>query len=85
MDSIKMDLSEIGLSVVDWICLAPVALVKTDVSEERIASIIRVERISELGTLAVTMKRRFLQKPHGVTSQKTAFIKVTAVKSSNLT
>jgi hypothetical protein len=34
-----------------------VALVRTDVSEERIASIIRVERISELGTaLAVTSK-----------------------------
>jgi hypothetical protein len=30
------------------------ALVRTDVSEEHIASIIRVERISELGTLSVT-------------------------------
>jgi hypothetical protein len=30
------------------------ALIRTGVSEERIASIIRVERISELGTLAVT-------------------------------
>jgi hypothetical protein len=28
---------------------------------------------------------RFLQKPHGVTSQKTAFFIVTAVKTSNLT
>jgi hypothetical protein len=43
-----------------------VALVKTDVSEERIAFIIRVKE-SELGTLAVTS--------NGVTSQKTAFIK----------
>jgi hypothetical protein len=30
-------------------------------------------------------KRRFLQEPHGVTSQKTAFFIDTAVKSSNLT
>jgi N-acetylglutamate synthase-like GNAT family acetyltransferase len=34
-----------------------VALVTTDVSEERIASIIRVTRIGELGTLAVTINR----------------------------
>jgi hypothetical protein len=31
-----------------------VALVRTDVSEERITSIIRVTTIGELGTLAVT-------------------------------
>jgi hypothetical protein len=31
-----------------------VALVRTDVSEEHIAPFIRVTRISELGTLAVT-------------------------------
>jgi hypothetical protein len=30
-------------------------------------------------------KRRFLQEPHGVTSQKTPFCIVTAVKSSSLT
>jgi hypothetical protein len=42
-----------------------VALVRTDVSVELIASIIRVERISELGTAA--------ELPHDVTSQKTAF------------
>jgi hypothetical protein len=29
-------------------------------------------------------KSRFLEEPHGVTSQKTAFFKVTAVKTSNL-
>jgi hypothetical protein len=34
--------------------LCYVALVKTDISEELSASIIRVKRISELGTLAVT-------------------------------
>jgi hypothetical protein len=39
----------------------------------RFASIIRVTRIGELGTLAVTSNRSTLQEPHGVTSQKTAF------------
>jgi hypothetical protein len=34
--------------------LRRVALVRTDVSEERSASIIKVTRIGELGTLAVT-------------------------------
>jgi hypothetical protein len=33
----------------------------------------------------VPPKRRYLQEPHGVTSQKTPFFTVTAVKSSNLT
>jgi hypothetical protein len=33
----------------------------------------------------VSLKRQFLQEPHGVTSQKTAFFIVTAVKTSNLT
>jgi hypothetical protein len=77
------------------------ALVRSDFSEEFRASIIRVTRIGELGTsLAVNSpillhpddgaakflsKRPFLQEPHGVTSQKTAFFIVTAVKTSNLT
>jgi hypothetical protein len=69
-----------------------VALVRTDVSKELGASFIRVTRIGELGTtLAVTSNRRtlrrntkFLQEPHGVTSQKTAFFIVTTVKTSNL-
>jgi hypothetical protein len=54
-----------------WI-LRHVALVRTDVSEELSASIIRVKRIGELGTtLAVTLpKRGFLQEPQGVTSQR---------------
>jgi hypothetical protein len=39
-----------------------VALVRTDVSEKCIASIIRVIRIGELGTLAVTSNRRALRK-----------------------
>jgi hypothetical protein len=78
-----------------------VALGRTDITMERIATFIRVKWISEIGTtLAVTdskyqlqltlfldhwfislwwwrlyvpTKRRFLQEPHGVTSQKTAF------------
>jgi hypothetical protein len=81
------------------------ALVRTDVSEELIASIIKVTRIDELGTaLAVTSNRStlvdachhddggetFLQnvgsyKSDGVTHQKTAFLIVTGVKTSNLT
>jgi hypothetical protein len=42
--------------------LRHVAVVRTDVSEERIASFIRKTRICELGrTLAVTSKRRALR------------------------
>jgi hypothetical protein len=56
--------------------LRRVALVRTDVSEERVPSIIKVTRIGELRTSAVTSKptdaakkyyvisRRFLQEPH---------------------
>jgi hypothetical protein len=40
--------------------LRRVALVRTDVSEELSACIIRVIRINELGTLAVTSNRRTL-------------------------
>jgi hypothetical protein len=63
--------------------LRRVALVRTDVSEECIASIIRVPGISELGTtLAVTSNRRTLRGSH--IAQKTAFFTVTAAKISNL-
>jgi hypothetical protein len=75
--------------------LRRVALVKTNVSEERMASIIRATRNGELGTtLTVTInrrtlrrntKRRFLQQPHGITSQKTALFIVIALIASNLT
>jgi hypothetical protein len=41
--------------------LRRVALVRTDVSEEFAVSIIRVTRIGELGTLAVTSNRRTLR------------------------
>jgi hypothetical protein len=68
--------------------LRRVALVRTDVSEEFSASVIRVTRIGELGTATflvhlflspwwwwreVPPKCRFLQESHGVTFQKTPF------------
>jgi hypothetical protein len=68
--------------------LRRVALIRADVSEEISASFITVTIMGELGTtLALTSpifvtlmkeryvppKRRFLQQPHGVTSQKTPF------------
>jgi hypothetical protein len=48
-------------------------LVKTDVSEELSASFIRITKLDELGTTLA------------LTSQKTPFFIVTAVKTSNLT
>jgi hypothetical protein len=68
--------------------ITPRASCENDVSEERIASIIMVTRISELGTtLPVTRKRSMLRRStaHGVQSQKTTFFIVTAVKTSNRT
>jgi hypothetical protein len=67
----------------------------TDVSEERIASIFKVEgkirKSASEGTVRagasrryVSPKRRLTPHLHGATFQKTFFI-VTAVKSSNLT
>jgi hypothetical protein len=41
--------------------LRSVALVRTDVPEERTAYVIRVEKISELGKLAVTSNRTTLR------------------------
>jgi hypothetical protein len=41
--------------------LRQVSPVRNDVSEERIASIIRVTRIGELGTLVVTLIRSVLR------------------------
>jgi hypothetical protein len=47
--------------------LRRVALVRTDVSEEHSASVIRMTRISELGTtLAVTSNRRTLRRQRKV-------------------
>jgi hypothetical protein len=66
--------------------LRHVALVRTDVTVELSASYNTVTRIGELETtLAVTRrrqvppKRRFLQEPHGVTSQKTPFFSLRVV------
>jgi hypothetical protein len=62
--------------------LRRVTLVRTDVSEELNASFIRVTlgRLVFLCSMCqlrqVPPKRRFLQKPHGVTSQKTPFFTV---------
>jgi hypothetical protein len=59
--------------------LRRVALVKTDVLEERITSIIRVTRIGVLETLAVISNRstqRYLQEPYGVTFQMTPLFSV---------
>jgi hypothetical protein len=59
-----------------------VLLVRTDISDEHIASVIRVTRTGELGAkLEVTSNR----STHGATSQKTAFFIVTVVETSNLT
>jgi hypothetical protein len=49
-----------------------------------------VTRIGELGTTLAAISnrlsvRRFLQEPHGVTSQKTPFFTVVVVKTSNRT
>jgi hypothetical protein len=57
--------------------LRRVALVRINISQELGASIIRVTRSGELGTM--------LAEPQGVTSQKTPFFIVVAVKTSNLT
>jgi hypothetical protein len=66
-----------------------VALVRTDVSEEPSASLIRVTRIGELGTTQVATSNRSTlrkkQEPHGVTTQETPLFIFTAVKTSNLT
>jgi hypothetical protein len=56
--------------------LRRVALVRTDVSEERSASIIRVTRIGELGTtLAVTSNRRTLRKKHNGITYSLVFLR----------
>jgi hypothetical protein len=44
-----------------WDVMLCGALVGTDISEERIASIIRVEKISQLGTALVVTIHTFLQ------------------------
>jgi hypothetical protein len=55
--------------------LRRVTLVRTDVSEERSASIIRVTRMGELGTtLAVTSNRRKVQRNANVIPSSPALV-----------
>jgi hypothetical protein len=68
--------------------LCHVALVRTDISEEYIASIFRVIGIGMLGTMLsltsnwsmlrhyIPLKHQFLQEPHSITSQRMAFFTV---------
>jgi hypothetical protein len=42
-------------------------------------------RIEDASGGGMKGKKEFLQEPHGITSQKTPFFIVTAVKTSNLT
>jgi hypothetical protein len=76
--------------------LRRVALVRTEVSDELSASSVRrllimanvVPSSEILVTLMMeslrSLKCQSLQEPHGVTSQRTPFVIVTAVKTSNL-
>jgi hypothetical protein len=69
--------------------LRRVAPVSIDVSEALGASSIRVTRIGELGTaLAVASqvppKRRFLQEPRGVTSQKTPLFEIFTILNNTI-
>jgi hypothetical protein len=51
--------------------LSRVAVIRTDVSEERSASIIRVTGIGELGTtLALTSNRHMLRFSHSISSHR---------------
>jgi hypothetical protein len=43
-----------------------VSLVRTDISDERVTSVFRVERISELRTLVVTSRLNYTAKKHQV-------------------
>jgi hypothetical protein len=74
-----------------------VAFVETEVSEEHMASITRMEPGTALAVtsnthtsvhpndgVTVPPKRRFLQESSGITSQEKVFSIVTAVKTSNL-
>jgi hypothetical protein len=68
-----------------------VNLAGTDISEELIAPIFRMGRISELIPLilkieaVISLIRQFLQEPHGITSQKMILFIVRALKTSNVT
>jgi hypothetical protein len=65
--------------------LCRVALVRTDVSEELIAFVIRVTRFGDLGTtLALTRNQRKIRIAPRSHITETAFFIVTAVKTSDL-
>jgi hypothetical protein len=76
--------SKIKLRIPSSGTLCCVTLVRTDVSEERIAYIIIITITMMKGEISYS-KCLFLQEPHGITSQKTTFFLFTAVKTSNLT
>jgi hypothetical protein len=40
--------------------------------------------MTRIGEIYVLPKRKFFEEPHGITSLKTAFFTVTAVKTSDL-
>jgi hypothetical protein len=81
--------------------LRRVAVIRIDVLEECVTSVIRIPSqcysvvvtandfpsltipVTLMMGLYVSPKRRFLQEPHCVTSQKTAFFILTAVKTTN--
>jgi hypothetical protein len=65
--------------------LLRVGLVRSDVSKELIASIIRVTKIGELETTLRMVSSGLLRRVALVRTQKTPFFIVTAVKTSNLT
>jgi hypothetical protein len=65
--------------------LRRVALVKTDVSEDLSASIIRVTRIGELGTLAVTSNRRTLRRNKKVASYSPTVLILNQTNTVNTT
>jgi hypothetical protein len=62
-----------------------------DLTEDLAGSLkhMTLKRMASSGMLhrvvQVPLNRWFLQEPHGITSQKTAFFMVTTVKTSNLT
>jgi hypothetical protein len=63
-----------------------VALIRTDVSEDRIASIFRVHECEQVTERSCKLLyRQRLVEPHGVISQKMIIIIITAVETSNLT
>jgi hypothetical protein len=74
---------EIKITMLSSRMLCHVALVRTHVSEECTAFIIRVTRISEVGMLAVTSNRSG-SNTHGIISHKMAFFTVTTMKTSKL-